>query len=384
MTLFRTLALCLFFSFLQNVNAQDYKAKIQLGFWTDTVQYPELTPIVNLYVNYLESHPDSIYDNPYWNSAGKKRYKDFDISRNSVFQGGQGAWTAASFYTIFSAHILSIEKKDSVYKIKVMFYRTEKDQYSKDLAKFNPPMIQRYYAILENGEWKLANAFTYDFGAWHTAETKYINYHFPTKSLYNEELAEKANRFCDSIICRFDFSPLEEKIEYYICNGELEVGEILGYDHYIYGWAAGKTIQNKIISGNGTVYYPHEFVHFIDDDPEPRGHNISEGFASWLGGSMEKSYPQLANAFADEYLNSPNASFAWAWESKLSKYALGALIIDMVFDKKGDKGVLEFMNLPSHNAEESQSSVEEICGWSSEVFTKKWNRKVGQFASTKK
>lgn len=383
MTLNRSLALCLFFSFFHHSNAQDYKAKVQLGFWADTVQYPELTPIVNLYVNYIESHPDSIYNNPYWNKAEKKKYKDFDISRNSVFQGGQGSWSAASFYTIFTAHILSIEKKDSVYKIKVMFYRTGNDQHSKDFAKFNPPMIQRYYAILENGEWKLANAFTYDFGGWHTAETKYINYHFPRKTMFNEELAKKANRFCDSIICRFDYPPLEEKIEYYICNGEFEVGEILGYDFYIYGWALGKTIQNKIISGNGTVYYPHEFVHFIDDDPEPRGQHIAEGFATWLGGSVEKSYPQLAEVFANEYLKSPNASFAWAWDSKLSKYALGALIIDMVFDEKGDKGVLEFMKLPSNNAAETKISIQEICGWRDKTFTKKWKQKITEFASKK-
>lgn len=91
MTPIRTFLVCLFFSFFQNAHGQEYKAKVRLGFWTDTVQHPELAPIAKLYVNYLESHPDSIYNNPYWNSVEKKKYKDFDISRNSLFQGGQGA-----------------------------------------------------------------------------------------------------------------------------------------------------------------------------------------------------------------------------------------------------------------------------------------------------
>lgn len=378
--------LFLFFSLISLSSAQDYKAKVQLSIWTDTLQYPELTPIVNLYINYIESSPDSIYNNPFWNSAEKKKYEDFDISRNSVFQGGQGAWTAKSFYNFFTAHILSIEKRDSVYKIRVMYYRTEKDKYAEDAKRFNPAQIQRYYAIKENGEWKLANAFTFDLADWHSVETKYINYHFPNSSLYSEGLAEKANRFCDSIICRFDFPPLEEKIEYYICTGEFEVGEVLGYDYYIYGWALGKTIQNKIISGNGTVYYPHEFVHFIDDDPEARGHNVSEGFATWLGGSVGKSYPEMAKIFADEYFgnDTANFAFAWTWENKLNKYCLGALIIDLVFDAKGDQGVLDFMKMPSKTAEETQNSIQELCRWNSKKFNRKWTQKVGEFASKHK
>lgn len=384
MTLKKIFVIYLLLCFFQNASGQEYKAKVKLGFWTDTIQYPDLSPIVKLYVNYLESHPDSIYDNPYWNNAEKKKYKDFDISRSSIFQGGKGAWTAASFYTFFTAHILSIQKKDSVYKIKTMFYRTENDQYAKDASKFNPSLIHRYYAIRENGSWKLANAFTYDIEGWQTVETKYINYHFPRETMYSEKLADKANRFCDSIICRFDFPLIEEKIEYYICNDEVEVGEILGFDYYIYGWASGKTIQNKVISGNGTVYYPHEFVHFIDDDPEARGQNISEGFATWLGGSTGKTYPQLAKIFAAEYSLVDTASFAWSWESRLNKYTLGALIIDMVFDQKGDQGVLDFMKMPSGDAEETQNSIQELCGWSKKKFSKKWSQKVDQFASITK
>lgn len=376
---FKLLALLLLLSICQIASSQNYKAKVQLGFWSDTIQYPELAPIIRLYINYLESNPDSIYDNPYWNEQEKEKYEDFDISRNSLFQGGKGTWTAKRFYTYFTAHILSVQKKDSVYKIKVMFYRPEKDANSQKLAPFNPPVIQRYYAIMDKGKWKLANAYSYDLKNWHRRETKYINYHFPRKSMFSEELAEKSNRFCDSIICRFDFPPLEKKIEYYVCNGEFEVGEILGYDYYIYGWALGKTIQDKIISGNGTVYYPHELVHFIDDDPTNRGRNITEGFATWLGGSAGKSFPKLASIFAKEYLAVDTASFTWAWDSKLNKYALGALIIDMVFDEVGDKGVLEFMKMPNKNAEETRNSIQEICGWSRQKFSKKWNQKLEEF-----
>lgn len=371
----------LFLMGFATLTAQDYEAKIRLGFWADTNNYPDLAPLVRLYKNYIESHPDSIYDNPYWNKAEKEKYEDFDISRNSLFQGVQGAWTASSLYSFFTAHILNIEKRDSVYRIKVMLYNPDADSI---YNAYNPGLIQRYYAIRENGEWRLANAFTYDLSNWQTVETKHINYHFPRKELYSKELAKKANDFCDSIIKRFNYPELDQKIEYYICTGETEVGEVLGFDYYIFGWALGKTIQNKIISGNGTVYYPHEFVHFIDEDPAGRGRWISEGFATWLGGSVGKSYEELAKEFANEYVGIDTASYNWAWNCQLNCYTLGALLIDIVHDTKGDDGVLEFMQQPTNNADETMSAIQKVCGWNKKTFKRKWSQKIHQFANKKR
>jgi hypothetical protein len=40
---------------------------------------------ITLWKNYLSSKPDSIYNNPYWNGSEKKKYKDFDFTRQFIY-----------------------------------------------------------------------------------------------------------------------------------------------------------------------------------------------------------------------------------------------------------------------------------------------------------
>jgi hypothetical protein len=41
----------------------------------------DIKEIATLWTNYLNSEPDRISDNPYWNEEEKLKYKDFDFSR---------------------------------------------------------------------------------------------------------------------------------------------------------------------------------------------------------------------------------------------------------------------------------------------------------------
>ena len=46
----------------------------------------EIKEIATLWSNYLNSEPDKISDNPYWNEEEKLKYKDFDFSRSLLYQ----------------------------------------------------------------------------------------------------------------------------------------------------------------------------------------------------------------------------------------------------------------------------------------------------------
>ncbi|HEY4650165.1 MAG TPA: hypothetical protein VIG72_02075 [Pontibacter sp.] len=351
--------------------AQKYTVELQLGFWADSVQQPEIKPIITLYKNYLESHPDSLYDNPYWNEAEKQKYRDFDFTRNSIFQ--EGGWSAKSLYNSFTPHLLKVEKRDSVYLIQAMLYSAKADVA---WQKFNPILIHRYYAVKEGEDWKLANAITYDTEDWKTISTKYIDFHFSRSKYYSDTLAALSNSFCDTIIKRFNFTPPTQKVAYYVADGVHEVGRLLGYDHYIYGFAYGKTIENIIISGNGTVYYPHELVHQFSNNHPERGGIIEEGFATWLGGSMGKSYDELARQYASEYRSNRGASFEWAWQCPINCYPFAAIIFDLLHEYTGDKGVAAFLKLPSRNVEETYSAIRKVTGWNKKEFLRKWATKM--------
>lgn len=259
-----------------------------------------------------------------------------------------------------------------------MLYKTNADSA---WQKYNPILIHRYYAVKEGNYWKLANAITYDTEDWKTISTKYIDFHFSHNRFYSDSLAQRSNNFCDSLIQRFRFSPPKQKIEFYVVDGVHEVGKLLGYDHYIYGFAYGKTIGNIIISGNRTVYYPHELVHQIDNNNENRGNIMEEGFATWLGGSMDKSYEALSTQYAKEYLANSAASFEWAWECHINCYPFAAILFDLIHENFGDRGVIAFLKLPSRNAEETYKSIEKVTGWGKKEFLKSWNRKIKAISS---
>lgn len=366
--------------FVSNISfGNNYLANIQLTYWSDTLYRPEIKPIVELYRNYIESNPDSIYDNPFWNSAEKKRFHDFDFSRNSIFQGENG-WTAKTLYSTYKAYILKIEKKDSVfYLIQSMLYKPNADSI---WDKFNPIFIHRYYAIHENSRWKLANALFYDTKHWQSYDTEKICFHFNSNESFSKTLADTSNAFCDSVITRFDFSPLMAKIDFYVVDGVHEVGHLLGYDHYIYGFAFGKSIENIIISGNKTVYYPHELVHQIVKKENLGSNFIEEGFATWLGGSMGNAYHDVAKDFSQHYLTTANSNFEWAFECNISCYAFAAIIIDLIHDYYGDNGVKELIKLPSNNKEELLRSIEKTTGWDTKSFLQKWDTKIKTVAQS--
>ena len=64
----------------------EVKTKMQISSRVDTTNI-EVKEVLELYENYINSQPDSIYDNPYWNSEEKARFKDFDFSRINIFNG---------------------------------------------------------------------------------------------------------------------------------------------------------------------------------------------------------------------------------------------------------------------------------------------------------
>ena len=80
--IFISLTLFLYYGFL---SAQQPTIDFTIHARVDTTK-KNIREIVSLWEGYLSSQPDSIYDNPFWNSAEKKMYKDFDLTRKFIYQ----------------------------------------------------------------------------------------------------------------------------------------------------------------------------------------------------------------------------------------------------------------------------------------------------------
>ena len=355
---------------------QNYKVELKTGYWSDTITNPEIKPILELYKKYLESNPDSIYDNPYWNSREKELYHNFDFSRNSIFKG-EGSWTPKALYRLFKPQILKVEKKDSCYLIQSLLYWEGADSV---WQKYNPIAITRYYAIKEHNEWKLANAIFFDTKNWFQETARYVTYHFINQELFNDTLAKNADDFCDSIITRFQFQQ-PEPIEFYIVNGGHEVGQLLGYDHYIYGYAEGKGINNIVISGRFEANYLHELVHQLMPKNKERNWLVNEGIPVWLAGSMGKTYNELAFEYAIDYLKADSASFGWAMECHINCYPFFGLVIDLIQEKEGDEGLKKLMMANTNTEDRLYEAIFQITGWRKETLWKEFEIKIKNTAN---
>lgn len=168
--------------------------ELQISSRVDTSN-TDVKAVLNLYENYINSQPDSIYDNPYWNSEEKTRYKDFDFSRINIYNG----ISSSQLFRIYTPFVLSIEPIDEKFQIKVLYSNSATE----------PPYvgskvwcIHKLNAIREKGVWKLENALEEKTKYWKKKQVGFIEYVFPREHQFNIERANKALTFCKEIISK--------------------------------------------------------------------------------------------------------------------------------------------------------------------------------------
>ncbi len=359
--------LSLFFAGSIAVNAQKYHTDIQLSWWTDTTSHPELKPLVNLYSDYINSHPDSVYDNPHWNSHEKLDYKDFDFSQNSLFQAGL---SAKALFSSFTPMLLKIEKKDTIYQLTSLL--KAKPELGAEYSLYNPLAIMVYAAVKENGQWKMANILPYKTANWNKAQLGYITFYRPSHKVDNQLAMQQSIKFCDSICQYYDLDE-PSPFSIYTVNGTHELGQLIGYDYYIYGNAEGKSINNIVISGNGNPYYPHEFIHQIWPQNDKRNRLLNEGIATWLGGSMNQDFKDLAKSFSVNALEKVDASFEKSLEDhSLNFYTQGAILCDLIHHYCGIKKLKLLLEKDTSDNDKLMQALLEITKWKLSTFNQNW------------
>lgn len=267
---------------LQTMYAQstDNKFKLLISSRVDTTS-KEVNSIISLYENYFNSNPDSIYDNPYWNTTEKNLYNDFDFSRASIFQGG---FNATNLHNYFSPFVMSVEPIGSKFQIRVLYSSSTTDP---TYAGSKVWCIHKLNALKENGNWVFENLIVEHTKLWQSDPYGVIEYIYPTTHTFNTKQAMKAQKYCSKIAQRFNPN-YNSKFKYYITNSTDEMGLLENFDYYFAGITTGKAREGMITTSLGIEYYPHEFVHQILPKNENRAYIIEEGLAVFLGTKEDK------------------------------------------------------------------------------------------------
>ncbi len=339
------IGLFFFLFFVNRSFGQHKKIDVVIHSRVDTTQ-TAIKEIAQLWIQYLNATPDSSYNNPYWNWVEKNKFKHFDFSIPYLYQ-----FPSNQILDYYKPTILSIEKEGNNYGIRTIFVA---DGLEGEYRSSNPWCITKLYAIKENGDWKLKNALPIITENWNKKTVGKISFIYPSHHNFNEHLAKKANEFCSEMSEKFQL-PNWEPFDFYITDSGDELGQLLNFDFFFAGYTKGVGMNENrmLLSGMGSEFYPHEFIHLIVPNIN-RHHLIEEGFATWNGGQGGKTFEESATILAHELRLNTTVTFTdvlnkkWGWQFS-AFYTSGAILCKAAYDKGGVNLVKKFLETPPDN-----------------------------------
>ncbi|MBI1803164.1 MAG: hypothetical protein HY033_12075 [Ignavibacteriae bacterium] len=329
--------------------------------------------------SYLNSKPDSLYLNPYWVESEQHQYKPYDLVANTWWSVSQYAWLSHC-----KINILSVSKFADTFVIRTMFYNSP----PKDSGKVSVIIIFQTGARLENGSYKLCNVLPINTRFWKKEQVGSIKYIFPPDHQFNRVLAERMNRFIDSLAAAWQ-TPVAP-VEYYFADDLDRVAKALGFDYYaaegnIRGPGGYTDVANRIIyAGGSDEWYPHEFVHIYINPLFPNAHHyFLEGYATLVGGSSghDLSWHLRRNY---EYLHvHPEVNvltFKGVDLHVYAQYFIGGLLCKMAEEQGGIPMIRKLMTYGKED-EDLYRAIQDIFGIDKEHVNDFLRKKLAEYAT---
>lgn len=307
----------------------------------------EVKEVYRLIGNYINSRPDSLYQNPHWNENEvdyylKQKNAKFDLAAHFLFAN----MNARKLFSTFHPTILSIEPVGKKYVTRILLAADTVQKWMVDY-KMNPPFILRYYAARDKaGTLKLENTWSNELTKWSVYQTKWVTFHYPQTFDFSEGNAEKASEFIESVVSRMELKEAKP-FDFYVMSSEEELGRLHNMDYWLsYSTGFTQKLYNRALSAKGREAHLHEFVHMVYH-PVPN-YFLAEGIATYLGGvdgytpyqqtlrevsrDLQNNHPKVS--FRDLYSN----SFRYATNQN-PRYVAGAVVYQLVYEKTGLKGI---------------------------------------------
>jgi hypothetical protein len=338
-------------TFIIAFNIAAYSQKYAVNFGCDTIN-PEKKRVAQLWIDYLKSKPDSIYNNPYWSIQEKNKYKCYDFLKS------EGFINPSLYYFNLYNEILSISEYEDGYLIRSAFH------YSS--TPINIMAITNVVARKENGKYVLANYTPYYTSDWNTTVVGLITYRYFSGYKFNSIKAKEANEFLQTVYEVFELP--KEALTYYITRNCDDIHRAKGFDFVI--TMGGNKDCGFIDDCNNTVYatalagenHQHELIHIVNKH-YPNAHDyFLVGISSYWGGDTAHGAKPLIYHIKrlNNYLiqNSHiNLNYITSQEATMMDfetnpmYVYGALLIDIVLRKSGINELKRLMSIEMSDEE---------------------------------
>jgi hypothetical protein len=342
----------------------------------------EINGVYHLWKNYLNSRPDSIYDNPYWSTSEKMKYKDFDLTRRFLYGYATYGGIKYNILKHYIPMVLSIEKRGAMYEIRTAYINHDTTEWAKPS---NPWAIQKVYCEKENTVWKLFSALKINTKNWKSQKYGQLSYYYSEEYEFNSDNAYKTVEFIKNINSKYKLNNSRE-IEFYISQNSDELAEIIGFD-YLLGISEGLAYSDnfQVFSGIGSELYHHEIVHLLFNEYSDTHSILSEGLATYLGGTGDISFGEALKNLS-LYLKNNDSIYidmivnnAFINGSVEVYYTTGAVICKMLEDMGGPELILKVMS-KTKSKDDLFLELERAFDVKRNNLNKKWRQKVFEYA----
>lgn len=297
---------------------------------------------INLWKEYLYSN-DTSARSKLWNSEETQRFgDDYALFEQSLFQYGRKA--TLSFLTPF---ILNLEQQDSTMFITTMFSQFPLSISDSSIKNQNPASILKVAVSKENGNYKLANILSFETKFWNTYEVGKIKYTVHPSVLRNNEMMDSSNNYLDLLSNIWYGHEFDDTVHYYVASTSQMINSIVGFTFaYLGGIGSGQAfVKGKLIfSGNGNFFYKHELAHIVLG--EFKNMMLSEGLATYFGGSNNVEYQELKRKFlAENKINTIDDIQRYlAYPNSMEYYMIGAILVENVYTINDINGLKRISN----------------------------------------
>lgn len=311
----------------------------------DTSANSSYNEYIKFWTDFLYEENDSIRKT-YWLPSQIKRFgDDYSLFYNSLFQ-----YPPKSLLNYYKPYILSIYFESDTCHIVTAFWNFNfRPNDTTSAQNSNPFSILEIGVLKKNNNLYLTNLYDKRVQNWEKVRYGKITYLINPSLTPNKLEMEDAKNFVDTMTNIF--STEIDSITYVVCKTPQSLGYLLGFNFFYAGFATGKTFINAkiIISGRGSFNYPHELTHIIVDPFLKPGHFLSEGIATFFGGSTNKTYKQLLKEFKNKYYPITKITFNEINEkpNSLDAYISSALMINTIYNRYGIGGLEELNSSPN-------------------------------------
>ena len=340
-----------------------------------TTQGP-VSEIYRAWRDYLRS--DALHQPPtrYWSAAEQRKWSRYDIAGGYAYQG-------------FPATVLSIQLAQpgvsDEYVVRTLFSST--DGPTNDVK---PIALTRVYAIRENGHWVFANALPRLTRDWKRHLVGHINYIVQPGHTFDEGKARSAVRFADSVAKVFGVPPITS-LDYYVADTPEEIHRILGLDFMVGGEQASYSdpakqmilVGSEIFGENHRHELTHSALAALTWTPNTAA-IVNEGTATWLGGSLGKSFPDVMRDYAAFLSAHPTItldSVLTVTEHDLGTRPAGAALVEMTY-QHGGIAALRALMASGRTTAQLRAALEKSLGMPWPEIERTWRAHVLDYAES--